>query len=655
MPAIARRKLTLGTDQPPFDTGSTAVGAMEPMGRMGVPIRPRSRWLLALGTQPLPVGSVTADTLGAAATVLNTTSNTFTRATSAYDPNADAIVGSGIRRQRNQTIGTTVYAMDLIEGARTNLLAAGTSERFDQWTAASGLTVTADTTAAPNGEVIAQTLTDPGGSLSVATQAFTVADDSLLHVFSIYVLKTTGGTAPTFGVTLAYSGGTPTSTVARINTDTGAQQYGSNANTSVVSANTLWWRVIVVAMNNTTGNTTLTVSLFPAAAANGGSVDAAAATGTAIVAYADLNKSAASATSFFAASYNSRRNCLLQSEVLNTTWTKTRTTITSDSTANPIDGAANADTIVEDNTATNTHSISQVFTKAASAIQFTFSTYLKQSGRTWAFVECTDTGITNGAGIYFDVANGVKGTAVALGAGWTLDASTITAVGSWYRCTITVTTNTATTIRANIFSATADLGAIIVTPLNAAALICWGNQLVYGAKPQAYWATTTAGLRAGDLLISTASLSTTAGTIVLVLRPYGWTADQDGNTAYRPLAASTSADANIVRTGVASVLNASRADAGGNQAATITGFTPSNGINSIIGFTWGLSIQGYLNGTATGAPDSTLTPPFNAVTSLGIGSSSGGTLQSYGYVLVFSVGPVWGPAQMAIFAAGVAA
>ncbi len=111
----------------------------------------------------------TANSLGAAATVLNTTSNTFTRATSAYDPNADAIVGSGVRRQRNQVIGTTTYAMDLLEGGRTCLFARGTSERFDQWTAVAGGTVTADTTAAPDGETIAQTLTDPGASLSGAS------------------------------------------------------------------------------------------------------------------------------------------------------------------------------------------------------------------------------------------------------------------------------------------------------------------------------------------------------------------------------------------------------------------------------------------------------------------------------------------------------
>ncbi len=596
----------------------------------------------------------TADTIGASMTNLNATSNAFTCATSQYDPTTDAIVLPNTRRQRNQVIGTTTYAMDLIEGARTNLLATGTSGRFDQWTAVAGGTVTADTTAAPNGEVIAQTLTDPGASLSGVSQAETVANDSLIHVFSVYVLKTAGGTAPTYGITEVLSGGTPVTVNARINTDTGAQQYGSNANVSVVNADATYWRVIVVITNNTSGNVTLTETLYPAAAAYGASVDDAAATGTAICTFADLNKSPASSTSFFASSFNSNRNCLLQSETLNTTWTKTRTTVTSDSTANPLDSAVTADTINEDNTATNTHSISQVFTKPAAAIQFEFSTYIKQSGRTWSFIELTDTGIANGAGMYFDVANGVKGTAVALGTGFTLDASTITAVGSYYRCTATVTTNTATTIRANVFTATADLGVIIVTPLNAAALICYGNQLVYGAKPLNYWATTTAGLRAADTLSSTVTTSTTAGTIITIARPSGWTGDQDGITAWGVYRDSGSVVLGL-RT-AATTMAVRSIDAGGTETTTLTPGL-ANGANTVIGHVWdAASLRGYINGPASGTPDTSLTPPYTAATLMYLGANSATGAANYfnGGEIVFYKNGAIPPSTQQIFANGVA-
>ncbi len=595
----------------------------------------------------------TADSLGASATVLNAATPTFTRTTSAYNPITDAIVGTGVRRQRAQVIGTTSYNADLIEVARTNLLAAGTSGRFDRWTANGTIIITADSAAAPDGEVIAQTLNDnDAAALASVSQTFTVANDSLSHVFTIYVLKTAGGTSPTFGVTLALTGGTGVTTNARINTDLGTQQYGSNANTSIeLPANAAWYRIITKVTNNTTGNTTLNLNVYPAAAAYGASVDAVAATGSNIVAFADLNKAG------FATSFTSNRNCLLQTEVLNTTWTKTRCTITSDSTANPIDGATNADTIVEDNTAANTHFIGQSFTKAAASIQFTYATYIKQSGRTWALVQCSDTGITNGAGIYFDVANGVKGTAVTLGAGWTLDASSIAAVGSWYRCAITVTTANSTTIRPEIYTATGDLGAVIAVALNSAALIDWGNQLVYGATAQTYWANTTAsGLRIADTLTSTTTLGTSTGTLVALLRPYGWTtntAEQTGSTTLISSAGPGIPSDVTIQPGASTAQNLGRTDAGGLRQITYTN-SYANGVNQTSGMTYdATSVRGFLNGAESATPNTTASLPFVAVTSVTVGWLNASARQCDGDVLALSWSTTLPPSSMQIFANGV--
>ncbi len=601
---------------------------------------------LGLGDIPAVPSPTAISTILAASTILNASSPTYALATGSYNPATDAIVTPDVRRQRNQVIGANTYAMDLIEGARTNLLATGTSGRFDQWTAAAGATVTADTVASPNGDVNGQTITDPGASLSSVEQTFTVANDSLVHVFSIYVLKTAGGTAPTFGVSLTLSGGTPVTTNARIDTDDGTQEYGSNANTYIETSSAgTWYRVVTKVTNNTSGNTTLTLDVFPAASAHNASVDDAAATGIAKCTLSTLEKAA------FASSAISNRNCLLQTQVLNTTWTKTRCTITSDSTANPVDAAVNADTIVEDNTGTNTHFIGQSFTKAAAAIQFTYSTYLKQSGRTWALVQCSDTGITNGAGIYFDVANGVKGTAVALGAGWTLDASHIVAVGSWYRCDITVTTATSTTIRAEVYTSTADLGSIIVTPLNAAALICWGNQLEYGAKANTYWANTTgSGFRIGTVLTTTNTLGQ-IGTIFAVFRPYGWTTDQDGSTAYKIFSGTTISS---IRGASASLAAFNRGDVGGNEGGSFSGLSPVSGANTSTGLTWDSSgVGGYLNGTQ-GLYDTTLTPPYNAETLMGIGSGSGGGQPIFGQALLLAWPTALTPSSMQVLNNGVA-
>ncbi len=589
---------------------------------------------LGLGDIPAVPSPTVISTLLAASTTLNATSPTYTLITGAYNPATDSIVTPDVRRQRNQVIGATTYAMDLIEGTRTNILTAGTGGRFDFWTAAAGLTVTADTIAAPDGEVIGQTLTDPGASLSSAEQTFTVANDSLMHWFSIYVLKTTGGTAPTFGVTLALTGGTPVTTNARINTDLGTQQYGSNANTVIeIPANTLWYRALVGITNNTSGNTTLTLDVYPAAAAYGASVDDAAATGISKCAFSDLEKAT------FPSSFISNRNLLFQTQTLgDASWGKTRSTVTTNTTANPIDAAVNAETINEDNTGTSTHSISQTATKAASSLQYTFSTYLKQSGRTWAFVECTDSAVTNGAGMYFDVANGVKGTAVALGAGWTLNSSNITAVGSWYRCDVTVTTSTATSIRSNVFTATADLGVTIVTPLNAAALICWGMQLEYGAKANTYWATTTIIGRRGDgLLTSTGAISTTQGTLISVFRPYGWTGNP-GATIYRLLETTGTSTDCVLRssTSANNVQTVLRSDATGTRGVSnITG-TTTNGVNSLLGMTWTttpVAVNGFFNGAAAGTSQLDGIPPYNAVSALAIGSTVTPTLSAYSYVL----------------------
>ena len=652
MPRVARRLLPLGTMSPPFDTGTTLTGSERPAGR--VTPRFQGRWQRDLGTMRAPAGSVTADSIGAALTNLNTGA-AFSRISSAWDPRTNTIVGPNVARTYTQVIGTTNYTATLIEKQSANGLTAGTSERFDRWTTTGTITVTADTTAAPDGDVIAQTLNDTDAAvMSSVSQALAQASSANTIPISIYVRKTSGGTAPTFGFTAALSVGTPVSVVARINTDTGAQQYGSNAQTTVVDASTNYWRVCLLLTDNNSGNTTLTISVFPAASAYGASVDSVSATGSCICTFAMKGNS--SGSSSYVDSYASNRNLLLRTQELATTWVQTRCTITSDSTANPVNGLTDADTINEDNTNANTHFIGQSFTKANAAIQMTYSVYLKQSGRTWAFVQCSDTGLTNGAGIYFDLANGAKGTAVALGVGWTLDASSITSAGSgWYRCVITVTTAVSTTIRSEVFTATADLGAIIAVALNAAALIHWGSQLVYGASAMNYWAVSSAARRDVEALLATATFSTTAATFFAVMRPLGWDTDQGGNASPRVFSSgTTNTDARLVRSS-SGVWLAGRADAGGSESTNIV-TTFANGVSSSIAMTYDANaVTGYFNGLRSGTPDTSLTAPYNAVATIGIGYDATGLANTAGayIVLLYHATIAYPPAYLEILDKGV--
>jgi hypothetical protein len=169
----------------------------------------------------------------------------------------------------------------LIEEARTNLLLR--SQEFDNasWTAITTKNVTANSAVAPDGTHTADTLTDnSAGTYQGAAQTVTVPNDSLMRTASIYVKKTTGGTAPTFGINIGYTGGTPVSVSPRLNTDTGA--ITSVANTKVTSEGG-YWRLSVSLANNNTGNTSFNFSVYPAPAPYGLGSDSVTSTGSAII------------------------------------------------------------------------------------------------------------------------------------------------------------------------------------------------------------------------------------------------------------------------------------------------------------------------------------------------------------------------------------
>jgi hypothetical protein len=97
--------------------------------------------------------------------------------------------------------------------------------------------------------------------------------------------------------------------------------------------------------------------------------------------------------------------------------------------ANPVNGLFNAQKLMEDTTASNTHLISQGPTLVAAPN--VLSVYVKAAGRSW--FSLVNNSIAN-VSAFFDLANGVIGT---VGSAAT---ASITNVGSgWYRCSIAFT------------------------------------------------------------------------------------------------------------------------------------------------------------------------------------------------------------------------
>lgn len=115
-------------------------------------------------------------------------------------------------------------------------------------------------------------------------------------------------------------------------------------------------------------------------------------------------------------------------------WSKSRVTVPS------------ADTITSDATASNTHYVNQSVTKLTGVVNVTFQVDLKANGLNYAHLRVCEAASFNSqhGSTYVDLATGVLGAQSNAGS-YSVVSRSINSVGDgWYRCSITVTTNTAT-------------------------------------------------------------------------------------------------------------------------------------------------------------------------------------------------------------------
>jgi hypothetical protein len=390
------------------------------------------------------------------------------------------------------------------------------SQEFNQanWVQ-SGVTVSANSTIAPDGTVTADSIipTAVSGQFKELQQNF-LATSGLTYAFSVF-LRDDGysfvqlvGTSATFG-TFA------------INYDlsTGVETQFSAGTSTVVSRSITafgsgWYRVSVVITAIGTGSARLAFNVIPASTSargvtwtgDGGSgvaawgaqieqrgtVTAYTATTTAFVSnYQPVLVTAPAGVARF--DFNpvtdvslgllieeARTNLILQSDNFATTWTPSQASVISNIIVSP-DGTVNGDKLVEDAT-NNAHQITQNVTVATTTV-YTMSCYMKAGERTTAMLRAAATGVLPASQAF--IYNLSAGTA----ASWSGSSTgTITAVGNgWYRCTMTlpVTIGAGTlTYQIRTFS-----GSDVYTGDGYSGNYIWGAQLEAGTFPTTYIAT----------------------------------------------------------------------------------------------------------------------------------------------------------------------
>jgi hypothetical protein len=354
----------------------------------------------------------------------------------------DATTGAQLVTFTRASSGTYVDSEGVIRTATTNLLLR--SEEFDvTWNKPAGVTVTANTTEAPNGTQTADTLS---GAINVShnstnlSQAIT-ATESTSYTFSIYVKSLT---STTFSIRLRDNTADSQSTTI---TPTSSWQRVSCTLTTGIGATSLVARV---------GNANGDVAIWGAQLEQSATVGEYIPTTSTINSAPRFDHDPTTGESLGLLVEESRTNLILQSENLSTTWTNVNTSEAINVATAP-DGTTTADKLITNNGVASVSSyITQTVAKSAAATTYTYSVFAKTGDTGIGTVQllAVDTALgANRATTIFSTVTGTIPNPASVNGTFTNASSIITPLADgWYRCSLTFTTGTETSISLRLYS-----------------------------------------------------------------------------------------------------------------------------------------------------------------------------------------------------------
>ena len=179
--------------------------------------------------------------------------------------------------------------------------------------------------------------------------------------------------------------------------------------------------------------------------------------------------------------------CLYSSDISNSWWNKASASVSVNATADIApDGTQTANQLIESTNNSPHRVLTTAFTKAASAIAYSWTFYAKanQRGYCWSSLQSS---LGNGIIVYFSLNTGaVTSAPAAIGTAFTSVTTTSTSVGNgWYRFVLTATSDTDTALYGYI-GLSVDGTSQSYTGNGYSSIYAWGAQLEAGSFPTSY-------------------------------------------------------------------------------------------------------------------------------------------------------------------------
>jgi hypothetical protein len=421
----------------------------------------------------------------------------------------DATTGSNLVTFTRASSGTFVGSDGVLRTAVTNLLLR--SEEFDNasWTKVRS-SITANAIVAPNGTLTADKLVEnTDNNTHVIEQAATLPDNVNV-IYGFYVKKAERSIAR-----IQFLNKANTACRAYFNVDTGVVSDQSNATGSIVNVGDGWYQcsisfssgsgatatsgligpAVVAGTASYTGDGTSGIYLWGAQLEQSSTVGEYIPTTSTINSAPRFDHNPTTGESLGLLVEEQRTNLLLQSQDFATTWGGANITIASNSTTAP-DGTTTADTLTHVTASSERVQTSQSFT-AGSAV--TASIFAKKNTSNFFRFE-----LGNVVSCWFNLNTGTVASNQAGSGNVLFSAKSIQAFpNGWYRCILTCTTSTITTLSVKLFATNADGNSSAID----SSVYLWGADLQAGSTPTSYIPTTTTAVtRSADL----ASIGSTA-------------------------------------------------------------------------------------------------------------------------------------------------